>query len=675
MFRNFPTGFNQKGKMNMHFLPEQFTEYLGSSDRRDRVRRDPPALAYLEVGEGNGGIVLNVSETGLAVAVAQSFVESEIPLLSFRLPQLERTFQASGEIVWRSESQKTAGIRFVNLGEADRMQIRNWIRAEIVAAELQTPQERNRAREAAKSLLVMPSPRKVARQAQLEAERDEARAAEFDRMFPSEASLNTMQPAIEDESKSEIAHAAKAENAAKAFLAQEELIQEARRPQPAPMIVEESVVAAIESPVVEPAAGEVPTAVDWREEWEQFHRRRDSLEKMRTFGTAEPVEPAMRAIFGGLVAETGRTDRAATPAAATGGPDSRIPGWLAEKPAQTIFEHGDVVEAPATTVGELPQIRRKSPLGIAALSTVLIVMCFVLGYAIQPGAFQFVSAKFADADKGASAPAVEGDLAPSSEPTAAAPATIPEKDASDSTTVTGEAGAAPKELNVMTPPRAEENSADLHSTQRPAVEPVPIRPATKTAPVVTPSTPTSAAEPPKSTPGTTALTAQTAPPASNATNANPPTYDPALAPVPVSFFPVTAPAGGSPPKLIQLPEETVSETPAFVIRSHQFLFVPPQPGPESTHALERVHIGDRVAKVNPTFPPQGVGNAQSGMLHLRTTIGTDGAVSDVQAISGPTALIPAATTALRQWRYKPTDVDGAPIAVQEDVIIEFRPGH
>src|SRR5580692_11259705 len=120
MFRNLPSGLNQKGKMNMHFLPDQLTEFLGSSDRRAGVRREPAALAYLELGEGNGGIVLNVSETGLAVAAAQPFLETEIPLLSFRLPQLERTFQASGEIMWRSESQKSAGIRFTNLAEPDR---------------------------------------------------------------------------------------------------------------------------------------------------------------------------------------------------------------------------------------------------------------------------------------------------------------------------------------------------------------------------------------------------------------------------------------------------------------------------------------------------------------------------------------------------------------------------
>jgi hypothetical protein len=667
--------------MNMHFLPEQFTEYLGSSDRRDRVRRNPPALAYLEVGEGNGGIVLNVSETGLAVAVAQSFNEKEIPLLSFRLPELDRTFEASGEIVWRSESQRTAGIRFVNLAEPDRMQIRNWIRAEIVAAELQTPEERGRVREAAKSVLIMPSPRKVMRQAELEAERDEARAAEFDRMFPSEASLNATEPTVENEPNSEIADAAKTENAAKAFLAQEETIQEARKSEAPPKIVEDSELESAAPPVVEPAADEASAPIDWREEWEQFHRRRDNLHKERTFEAVEPVR--MRSIFGESVAQTGRADGATTVAVPAGYPHSKMPGWLAEKPAQAIFDHGDVVEGPATAAAELPPVRRKSPLGIATLSMVLIVMCFILGYAIQPGAFQFASAKFADAGKEASTSPVEGDLA---QPTAAAPAPAPARDAKDSAAVTGETAAATKDPKEKAPLRHAENSstsessADLRATQRPAVEPAPIQPATKTTPAFTPPTaaaapPASAVtEPPKPTPVSPAPTTQTAPSASNAANANPATYEPALAPVPVSFFPVTAPSGGSPPKLMQLPEETVAETPAFVIRSHQFLFVPAQPGPESTHALERVHIGDRVAKVNPTFPPQGVGNAQSGMLHLRTTIGTDGAVSDVQAISGPTALIPAATAALRQWRYKPTDIDGTPIVVREDVIIEFRPG-
>lgn len=124
---------------------------------------------------------------------------------------------------------------------------------------------------------------------------------------------------------------------------------------------------------------------------------------------------------------------------------------------------------------------------------------------------------------------------------------------------------------------------------------------------------------------------------------------------------------------MQLPEETISETPSIVVRSHQFLFVPALPGPESEHPLQRVHLGDRMVQIAPNYPAQALEKMQGGSVHLRTTIGRDGLVVDVQPISGPTNLIPAAVSAVRQWRYKPTDIDGKPIAIEEDIVIEFRP--
>ena len=165
---------------------------------------------------------------------------------------------------------------------------------------------------------------------------------------------------------------------------------------------------------------------------------------------------------------------------------------------------------------------------------------------------------------------------------------------------------------------ARANSPDRHSVPRPAVDPGPLQPQAQTAaPAISPATPPAPVEAAKSAPS--------APSVSNTTSTSVATTSAATALVPVSFFPVTAPSGGSAPKLMQLPEETVSETPAMVIRSRQFLFVPAQPGPESTHELERVHIGDRIATVDPVFPQQNLGNAPGGSVHLRTKIGTDGA--------------------------------------------------
>jgi hypothetical protein len=35
-------------------------------------------------------------------------------------------------------------------------------------------------------------------------------------------------------------------------------------------------------------------------------------------------------------------------------------------------------------------------------------------------------------------------------------------------------------------------------------------------------------------------------------------------------------------------------------------------------------------------------------------------------------LLGVAANAVRQWRYKPSDIDGKPIAVEEDITVEFR---
>ena len=63
----------------------------------------------------------------------------------------------------------------------------------------------------------------------------------------------------------------------------------------------------------------------------------------------------------------------------------------------------------------------------------------------------------------------------------------------------------------------------------------------------------------------------------------------------------------------------------------------------------------------------------NGNVHLRAIIGKDGMVASVRTIDGPTILIPAATDAIRQWRYEPTLLDQQPIEMQEEFSIEFRP--
>jgi PilZ domain/Gram-negative bacterial TonB protein C-terminal len=652
--RNIPAGptLNKKGELMMHLLPEKFADLPESNDRRGRVRRNPSALAYLEVGEGNGGIVLNVSETGLAVAVAQAFAGTQVPILSFRLPQLDRTFQASGEIVWRSESKKSAGIRFVNLAEQDRAQIRNWIRAEIVEAELQTPRGTERARADTKPVLIMPSPRKVVRELGSEAERDEARAAEFDRMFPSEASLVAPPPVAKPEFDSEIADAAKAANAAQVLLEQEELNPLAVGLKAPVVEAEQNFIVAAELPGAEPAALPIPAEADWRDEWKRFHVQRETVERARTFEMTAPTP--MRSLIGesifGQPASIGISTAAVAPESTNVAHTARS----AEQQQRTITGNADVHTQAGPSSAPPRGERKKNTLGIAALSTFLVVMCFILGYAIQPGAFRFSAVRSSDVKQEvprevANEPVAQENLPPLS----ASSAENTENPLPPSSALR----ATPGEKTAGT--YAEKSSAATQPNDSLAAKSPPTEPAIGTV-TTTPLAITA---------GHSAIT-ESPKPAPSA-----PSPEIVIdAPVPVSFFPVTAPSGGSPAKMMQLPEETISETPAVVIRSRQFLFVPSQPGPESTHELERVHVGDRVVKVDPIYPAGSLEKAV-GTVHLRSTIGTDGAVADVQPISGPVSLIPAAVSAVRQWRYKPTDIDGKPIAVEEDVVLEFRPGH
>ena len=710
----------------MRFLPEQLAGLPESSDRRARVRRNPSEVTCLELGEGNGGIVLNVSETGIAIAVAQTILDDHFPCLSFRLPQLDRTFLAEGEIVWRSESSKSAGLRFVNLDERDRVQIRNWIRAEIVSTEFETALDANPV--AAKPVLIMPSPRKmVSSWAQSEAERDEARAAEFDRMFPSEATLTLQAQApveiVEPEFNflAESTEIEDVEIAAEAFHA----AQEEHRASDETDLSEAALgeMAANSPADLEFAEEKTARELDWHEKWELFHQERENLERARAhetilelpapFSAPLPEPPAeqraeVRAQVGAQVREelphapTGSERISAPPLAGNlmGASNSSSAVMPRESSARggmilgssllgtQLAPHGEdrIFAAPVKAAAAAGPTNEKNPLSIAALCIVLVTMCFILGYAIQPGSFQFAKSSFADTPAAAVTPDAHAAAAPvmptvgqATDPTGA------QQDVTSSATpanagIDETSAAATKTLAVP----------EVESSVRPTQPAKAISPAEKplvssastvreneadeksaNAPVAATSTPTTSA-PSTPRPSVSAVPAPAS--ASAGAPAGATTSAPAHESVtPVSFFPVTAPSEGAPPKLMQLPEETISETPSIVVRSHQFLFVPALPGPESEHPLQRVHLGDRMVEIAPNYPAQALEKMQGGSVHLRTTIGTDGLVVDVQPISGPTNLIPAAVSAVRQWRYKPTDIDGKPIAIEEDIVIEFRP--
>src|SRR5580693_380224 len=108
-------------------------------DRRLQMRATPASGAHVELGGTDGGIVLNISETGMAVAVADPLVGDDcLSCIRFQLPSSGQSIEISAQIVWLAESKKSAGIRFVDLSEEARNHISNWIASEKPAPEFES---------------------------------------------------------------------------------------------------------------------------------------------------------------------------------------------------------------------------------------------------------------------------------------------------------------------------------------------------------------------------------------------------------------------------------------------------------------------------------------------------------------------------------------------------------
>jgi len=97
-----------------------------STERRQQARKVPKDFTYIRVGEDSGGRVLNVSEQGLCFEALSPirYTESFPFWLSFNL--IDR-IDGEGSVVWVDTAKRTAGIRFMELSEFAREQIRAWM--------------------------------------------------------------------------------------------------------------------------------------------------------------------------------------------------------------------------------------------------------------------------------------------------------------------------------------------------------------------------------------------------------------------------------------------------------------------------------------------------------------------------------------------------------------------
>ena len=99
-------------------------------DRRAHFRQPVRSLAYVELGDGNGGIALNISEGGMAVQAVMSLGGDDLPAVRVQLSHSKKQIQVKGRVAWTGDLRKLAGVQFVDLTEETRRQIREWISLE-----------------------------------------------------------------------------------------------------------------------------------------------------------------------------------------------------------------------------------------------------------------------------------------------------------------------------------------------------------------------------------------------------------------------------------------------------------------------------------------------------------------------------------------------------------------
>jgi TonB-like protein len=144
-------------------------------------------------------------------------------------------------------------------------------------------------------------------------------------------------------------------------------------------------------------------------------------------------------------------------------------------------------------------------------------------------------------------------------------------------------------------------------------------------------------------------------------------------PSPPSTILVTAPVHGSKPFRVTFPEKPIAASSSFAMTSQLSVLVSPELGHAVARKPARLQAGELAFFVWPRYPRPGDRYGSAETVKVRTTIGPFGQVLDVKLVSGSISLLPAAMSAIRLWRYKPTLLNKRPVQVQQDVTIEFRP--
>jgi TonB family protein len=504
-------------------------------------------MAYVELGQDNGGILLNLGEGGFAVQSALAFQAIEFPELRFQIPQRRGWQTARGRIAWMSENKTVAGIQFLELPEATRREIRNWI-----------------------------------------------------------AAKENGEPAIGKEDVEP------QRNISATTYRGDPRIQAARKANP-------------EKPPRSPGSNQ---------------------------GSRRVANPA--------------------PASATqiGSQATGAIGTTAEAPEQD-FRFNDysmfaAVPSREEVWGDGGRQKRSSQ-RLALASILIAALFFILGATIGRGTVDHWIAYVGTWMQGPTAPSVKPP-APVDQSSSAVPdrSEISQRDGSGAGgNQTGDAGQTQNETPATNP------AAAAHATS--ATGESHAEPRERATAEVSSEAKTSVRGDEMGAVATTPM-ATPAPKQPTKAGASRSSYSASEGESPhvgEHSILVNAPEPGNPPFIVNLPSDAISASSTVAISARRSMQVLPRAGQPGSHS-ERVVIGRLISHSEPFYPVEARYRRLEGGVEVHATIGRTGQVISVRSVSGPTLLASAAMTAVREWRYEPTFIDGDPVETQAEITMVFR---
>jgi len=99
------------------------------------------------------------------------------------------------------------------------------------------------------------------------------------------------------------------------------------------------------------------------------------------------------------------------------------------------------------------------------------------------------------------------------------------------------------------------------------------------------------------------------------------------------------------------------------------------PAPATPKVLRvggQVEAAEVISAPPPVYPVLAKDARVGGIVQLDAMIGEDGHIENLKVLSGPPLLINAALDAVKQWTYHPTVLNGKPVKVETQIMVNFQ---